>query len=210
MIRNLPTSNDRLLFDLRWCEGGEDWPVIDRKELMGMLVRKLCLIPVEIDIVQEAKQLVGTGCYRLSAGTTEAPQSVDCSSFVKYLFTLMGIRLPRYSADQRGAGAPVGMDELLPGDLVFATGPQNFHADDPENGVGHVGLYAGEQTVIHASPGKPAITQVPLKEFYTGRKMRGACRILPPKQYQQVFSLKGARYDYAVDLLRQVQRKLKA
>lgn len=207
MLRNYPTCNGRLLFDLRWCEGGDDWPVIERDKLNEFLVDKLCLIPLDLDIVPAARHMVGSGNYRLSAGESEAPFSVDCSSLIKHLYALMGVRVPRYSADQRASGMPVGMDELQPGDLVFATGPQNFHADDPENGVGHVGLYAGEDRVIHASPGSPAISEVPLSDFYDQRKMRGACRILPPKQYQRVFMLKGARFDYSIDLLRYVQRQ---
>mgnify|MGYP001115691840 FL=1 len=60
--------------------------------------------------------------------------------FVQYVYGLHGIKLPRVAADQAKAGTKV--DTPAVGDLVFFA----------ENGsVVHVGIYAGNNTFIHAN-----------------------------------------------------------
>lgn len=51
----------------------------------------------------------------------------------------LGVDLPRVSRDQKTAGMPVERDQLQPGDLVFYGDP-----------VHHVGIYAGNGTMINA------------------------------------------------------------
>jgi cell wall-associated NlpC family hydrolase len=67
-----------------------------------------------------------------------SPGGFDCSGFVMYVYAQLGISLPHNAAAQYGYGSPVSRDQLAPGDLVFF------------NGLGHVGIYVGGGSFIHA------------------------------------------------------------
>jgi len=67
-----------------------------------------------------------------------SPSGFDCSGFVMYVYAQVGVSLPHSSYAQYGAGVPVSMSDLQPGDLVF------FY------GLGHVGIYIGGGNFIHA------------------------------------------------------------
>ena len=67
-----------------------------------------------------------------------SPSGFDCSGLVMYVFAQVGVSLPHSSYSQYGMGSPVSRDQLQPGDLVFF------------DGLGHVGIYVGGGSFIHA------------------------------------------------------------
>jgi peptidoglycan DL-endopeptidase CwlO len=67
-----------------------------------------------------------------------SPSGFDCSGFVMYVFAQVGVSLPHNAAAQYGYGTPVSRGSLQPGDLVFF------------DGLGHVGIYVGGNSFIHA------------------------------------------------------------
>jgi cell wall-associated NlpC family hydrolase len=67
-----------------------------------------------------------------------SPSGFDCSGFVMYVFAQIGVSLPHNAAAQYGYGTPVDRSQLQPGDLVFF------------NGLGHMGIYVGGGSFIHA------------------------------------------------------------
>ncbi len=67
-----------------------------------------------------------------------SPRGFDCSGFTMYVYAQVGVSLPHNAAMQFGMGVPVSRGDLQPGDLVF------FY------GLGHVGLYIGGGSFIHA------------------------------------------------------------
>lgn len=67
-----------------------------------------------------------------------SPGGFDCSGLVMYVFSQIGVSLPHNAAAQYGYGTPVSQDSLQPGDLVFF------------DGLGHVGIYVGGGSFIHA------------------------------------------------------------
>jgi cell wall-associated NlpC family hydrolase len=67
-----------------------------------------------------------------------SPTGFDCSGLVMYVFAQVGVSLPHSSYSQYGMGSPVSRDQLQPGDLVFF------------DGLGHVGIYVGGGSFIHA------------------------------------------------------------
>ncbi|MFF6784839.1 NlpC/P60 family protein [Streptomyces sp. NPDC012510] len=71
------------------------------------------------------------------------PNSYDCSGLTQWAYAQAGVSISRTTYTQQNDGTKIGRSELMPGDLVFF------------NNLGHVGLYAGNDTVIHAPyPGK--------------------------------------------------------
>lgn len=86
------------------------------------------------DVVSFAEQFLGVPY--VYGGTT--PAGFDCSGFMQYVYAHFGVRLPRTSEEQIGAGRSVSVSDLQPGDLVF------FHD------AGHVGMYIGGGQYIHA------------------------------------------------------------
>jgi peptidoglycan DL-endopeptidase CwlO len=67
-----------------------------------------------------------------------SPSGFDCSGFTMYVYAQVGISLPHNAAAQYGMGVPVSRGQLQAGDLVF------FY------GLGHVGIYIGGGSFIHA------------------------------------------------------------
>jgi cell wall-associated NlpC family hydrolase len=62
----------------------------------------------------------------------------DCSGFVMYVYSRMGVALPHNAAKQYRYGTPVTRERLEPGDVVF------FDA------LHHNGIYIGDGRFIHA------------------------------------------------------------
>ncbi len=70
-------------------------------------------------------------------GGNSLKTGVDCSGFVQQIFKKYGISLPRASDEQGYCGEKVSIKEALPGDIVYYGG--------------HIGIYVGDGTVVHAS-----------------------------------------------------------
>jgi cell wall-associated NlpC family hydrolase len=89
--------------------------------------------------------------YRL--GGTGDERGFDCSGLIQYAYEQHGVALPRTSAEQARAGAPVDRDasRLLPGDLL------TFSRKPGGKTVTHVGLYVGEGRFIHSSSSRGVV-----------------------------------------------------
>lgn len=88
-------------------------------------------------------------------GGDSLTNGVDCSGLVQQVYASLGIKLPRQTYEQAKTGKHVGLNELLPGDLVF----YNTGSRDP-NGIGvngHVAIYVGNGQVISANNSRDGI-----------------------------------------------------
>lgn len=101
-------------------------------------------------IVDFARQFLGCA-YRY--GGNDPHSGVDCSGFVRYVLqNAAGVALQRSSRAQASQGRAVSADQMRPGDLIFyAKG----------SGINHVGIYAGDGQVIHASTYKTGVKMSP-------------------------------------------------
>lgn len=77
------------------------------------------------------------------------PDSFDCSGLMNWVFRAAGITMPRTADAIYRATAHVGLDQLLPGDMVFFGSPSL---------VRHVGLYIGNGRMIHAPHGGTTVS----------------------------------------------------
>lgn len=69
-----------------------------------------------------------------------SPSGFDCSGFTTYVYKHFGVSLSRTAAGQASNGRAVKRSELQVGDLVMFCSPIN-----------HVGIYAGNNQIIHAA-----------------------------------------------------------
>jgi peptidoglycan DL-endopeptidase CwlO len=96
----------------------------------------------------------------------ESPSTgFDCSGFTYYVFSRVGVSLPRTVSAQYGVGVSVSRSQLEPGDLVFF------------NGLGHVGLYIGGNQFIH-SPHTGDVVKISSITGYYSSNWVGARRVL--------------------------------
>lgn len=79
-------------------------------------------------------------------GSYSPGSALDCSGFVKYAYSQIGVSLPHSSVAQSGTATHKDLSELLPGDLLFWVGTS------AGSGSGsHVAMYLGNGKIIHAS-----------------------------------------------------------
>ncbi len=86
------------------------------------------------EIANYACQFVGNPYV---AGGTSLTNGCDCSGFTGAVYAHFGISLPRSSYAQSVAGREVSVSEMQPGDVLYYGG--------------HVGIYIGNGTIVHAS-----------------------------------------------------------
>ena len=94
-----------------------------------------------------------------------SPGGFDCSGLVEFVYAQVGVSLPHHAADQYGYGVPVSRDQLEPGDLVFF------------DGLGHVGIYIGNNEFIHAPHTGDVVKISSLSESWYAATYVGARRL---------------------------------
>ncbi|MDP4108759.1 MAG: NlpC/P60 family protein [Bacillota bacterium] len=120
------------------------------------------------EIVDYAKKYLGVK-YR-SGGSS--PKGFDCSGFTSYVYKHFGINLSHASKSQYKNCDKIEKSELKEGDLVFFANPRKS-----SKGVGHVGIYIGNNAFIHASSPGDVVKITSLSETYYLRNYIGSGRI---------------------------------
>ncbi|NLZ80665.1 MAG: C40 family peptidase [Clostridiales bacterium] len=99
---------------------------------------------MRIDMVTFAQEFVGNpyvyGGNSLTKGT-------DCSGFTKLIYQKYGYNIPRTATTQYNYGTKINVSNLKPGDLVIYG----------ERKIEHVGMYIGNNRVVHASSARTGI-----------------------------------------------------
>ena len=120
------------------------------------------------DIVNFAKQYVG---YKYVSGGASPSSGFDCSGLTYYVYKNFGITLNRSSYEQISNGIGVSRAELQQGDLVLFNNSSNSK-------IGHVGIYIGSNTFIHAANSRKGVITTSLSDNYYSSRFAGARRII--------------------------------
>ena len=112
------------------------------------------------DVVAYAKQFLG---YKYVYGGS-SPSGFDCSGFTSYVYKHFGYSLNRTSSGQRSDGIAVDKANLKAGDIVCFSG--------------HVGMYIGGGSFIHASNPSGGVKISNLSESYYKSRYITARRII--------------------------------
>ena len=111
-------------------------------------------------VVAYAKQFLG--CKYVYGGMS--PSGFDCSGFTSYVYKHFGYSLNRTSSGQRSNGVAVDKSNLQAGDILCFNG--------------HVGLYIGGGSFIHAANPSKGVIISSLSESYYQKNYITARRIL--------------------------------
>lgn len=101
---------------------------------------------LQSSIVEYSKDWLGVP-YQYG-GTTN--NGIDCSAFVKNVFKNIGFELPRTAEEQYDFTKKINRNLAKEGDLIFFKRRQKIF---------HVGIYLGNNQLIHASTSKGVIIQ---------------------------------------------------
>jgi len=122
-------------------------------------------------VVETARRYLGV--RYLLGGTT--PRAFDCSGFIRYVFALHGLPMPRTAHEQAAYGMAPDEKNLEPGDLLFFYGGR---------GAQHIAMYIGGDSIIHASSSGHRVMLARLSGAGThrtwfGQRLIAVRRVLP-------------------------------
>lgn len=118
------------------------------------------------EVIDFAETLLGIP-YTWGGNTPE--EGFDCSGFTKYVYANFGITIPRTSGTQATFGTAVPISAMQPGDIMYFG----------NNGsVGHVGLYYGNNQMIHSPVPGRSVEIKDLTWYLSNYEILGARRVL--------------------------------
>ena len=89
-----------------------------------------------MSVIDVARRYLGSP-YEFGANGSKPGEKMDCSRFVQNVMRNMGVSISRTTQTQKNEGIPVNFNEMEPGDCIYYDG--------------HVVMYIGNGTIIHAS-----------------------------------------------------------
>jgi cell wall-associated NlpC family hydrolase len=104
-------------------------------------------------IVSQSYRKIGIP-YRYGGSTTN---SFDCSGLTQYVYREAGIKIPRTTKHQLRESQTISYQQLLPGDLAFYKTSTKSR---------HVGIYIGNNQMIHASTGSKQVRKTNITNSY--------------------------------------------
>jgi cell wall-associated NlpC family hydrolase len=126
-------------------------------------------------IVAAAKSLKG---LKYVYGGTSTTKGMDCSGFSQWVMKQNGVSIARTARDQAKQGKKVSRNSLQVGDLVFFD-----TISGNGRSVDHVGIYIGNNKMIHASSGSGKIIEVNMNTSYWNDRFTTARRFSTTKSY---------------------------
>lgn len=126
-------------------------------------------------LINTAKGLIGKATYSNTVYKSTAPYKFSCATFLMYIFEKNGVDLATYNENyMMKQGTYVPRSQLQKGDLVFFKSKKT--GTDPD----HVGMYIGNNKIIHMADSKQniVISDLNSKPYYTENYVT-ARRVIP-------------------------------
>lgn len=126
-------------------------------------------------LIQTGKSLIGKATYSNTVYKPTYPYKFSCASFLMYIFEQNGVDLGTYNENYMiQQGTYVARNQLQKGDLLFFKSKKT--GTDPD----HVGMYIGDNKMIHMADSKQniVISDLNSKPYYTENYV-SARRVLP-------------------------------
>ncbi len=119
-------------------------------------------------VVSYAKQYLG---YRYVSGGSSPSTGFDCSGFTSYVYSHFGVSLNRTTSGQNSNGTYVDRSNLQPGDILVFRNRSN-------TSIGHVGIYVGGNSFIHAENSSTGVCMGSISSSYYSTRYVGARRVI--------------------------------
>ena len=119
-------------------------------------------------VIAEAKKLLG---LKYKFGGDNPKKHMDCSAYTRYVFSKVGVKLPRVSYEQFKTGVKVKRQHAKEGDLVFFSRRGHY--------VGHVGIILDPKKGTFIQEGGKRCNISNYKSGRYARRYRGIRRVLP-------------------------------
>lgn len=143
----------------------EAWAEIERRKQESAALLGNWTTPDEPKLlVKVAMGFLGAP-YRLGGSSVKG---LDCSGFVKNIYHVFNIDLPRTAFEQSHVGLRVSRGELVEGDLLFF---------NTRRKLGHVAIYIGNNEFVHASSRKRGVRVDNLNMPYYNKRFVRAVRL---------------------------------
>ena len=117
------------------------------------------------EVANYAKTLLGKSYVYGGVG----PNSFDCSGFTQYVYGKFGVNLSHSASAQSNVGYAISKSNLQLGDMVFFT--------QGGSSIGHVGIYVGNNSFIHAANPQKGVVITSLSDGYYTRNYKTARRV---------------------------------
>lgn len=111
-------------------------------------------------LVSTAYSLVGSPYVAFG----DNPNGFDCSGFVQYVYSQVGVTISRSSSTQINDGYEVNYEDALPGDILS----WGYTTNNPT----HSALYVGDGQMIHATNPKQGVIVSDVSEWINGSSMK--------------------------------------
>lgn len=118
-------------------------------------------------VVATAQQYLG---YSYVYGGSSPYTGFDCSGFTSYVYSTCGMDISRTSYSQANDGVGVDRSDLQPGDLLLFN-------NGGGGSIGHVGIYVGDGSFIHASNPTGGVKYDTIDSGYYATYYAGARRL---------------------------------
>ena len=120
------------------------------------------------NVVSFAKKYLG---YDYVSGGTTPSTGFDCTGFTYYVYNACGYSLSRSCSIQAKSGTAVSKSDLKAGDLLLFNNGAN-------GSIGHVGIYIGDGTFIHAANSRRGVVTDTINSGYYNTYYYQARRIV--------------------------------
>ncbi len=100
------------------------------------------------------------------------PEDFDCSGLVRYVYSQVGITVPRTTLSLFNEGEPVKLADARPADLLF------YRFEDSPGPPSHVMIYIGNGEAIHAPAGGKVVRSAHIDSAGFRKRFMGARRMM--------------------------------